>query len=170
MLCAALETQAENVSDCADHSYKIIWQMEACMTASNVPNHLTQQGLCSPLFPFPNLPHLCAALGIQLTHLQLGQPYIWHLVLCGGLHNPSYTVSPQSICPPLVYPTHVFRSHDCICKLDQSCHLFSQNAHINSKREKTFICWWKTLRANFSLNFENPGILFCSNCSYSYVL
>ena len=63
-LCAALETQAENVSDCADHSYEIIWHMEACMTASNVPNHLTQQGLCSPLFPFPNLPHLCAALGI----------------------------------------------------------------------------------------------------------
>ncbi len=138
--CAALETQAENVSDCADHSYEITWHMEACTTASNVPNHLTQQGLCSPLFPFPNSPHLCTALGIRLTHLQLGWPYIRHLVLHGGLHNPSYTVSPQSICPPLVYPTHVFRSRDRLCKLDQSRCSFSQNVHISSKRKKTFIC------------------------------
>src|SRR6266702_657932 len=75
-----------------------------------VPNHLTQQGLCSPPFPFPNSPHLCAALGIRLTHLQLGRPYIRHLVLRAGLHNPSYTVSPWSICPPLVYP-HMCLGH-----------------------------------------------------------
>ncbi len=97
-----------------------------------VPNYLTQQSLCSPLFPFPNSPHLCAALGIQLTHLQLGWPYIQHLVLRGGLHNPSYTVGSWSICPPLVYPTHMFRSCDCLCKLDQSCHSFSQNVHSTS--------------------------------------
>src|SRR6266702_8223868 len=76
-----------------------------------VPNHLTQQGLCSPPFPFPNSPHLCVALGIRLTHLQLGLPYIQHLVLRGGLHNPSYTVGPRSIFPPLVYLTHTCLGH-----------------------------------------------------------
>ncbi len=125
---AALATQEKHVYDCTDHPCEITWCAEACATTSNCTRPLNPAGLVQPTVSIPELAALVRGLrNPTLKHLQLGRPYIRHLVLRGGLHNPSYTDSHRSICPPLVYPTHMFRSRDQLCKLDQSRHSFSQN-------------------------------------------
>src|SRR6266702_2535411 len=101
---------------------------------------LNPAGLVQPTVSIPKLATLVRGLRNPTDTLAVGPALYMTSCVARRPAQPFIYSRPRSICPPLVYPTHMFRSRDRLCKLDQSRRSFSQNVHINSKRKKTFIC------------------------------